>query len=69
MKELPIDDQKKKRKELVMKKFVPQECAICMCALGHEPWDQEVLTGSVFKTPCKHVFHKTCLKDWLEHKH
>lgn len=36
---------------------VPNQCAICL----------ENMTRSLRGTPCKHIFHGSCLKDWRQH--
>jgi hypothetical protein len=68
MKEMSKADQKEMRKELVLEKINYQECVICLEPLSQLPGDPETVTGSIFRTPCNHMFHKKCLKDWMVEK-
>jgi len=51
-------------------------CSICMDNLGHDSSClktpmlkiDENSVIQVMKTPCKHIFHEKCLKDWMDIK-
>ena len=63
MLDLPKDDFKEMKKENVIDRVRQLECSICMESLGHFPNQPDATTDSVFRTPCKHNFHKECLKN------
>ena len=63
---LPTKDLLQMKKEIVIEKLKSQECVICMEELNFEPAQEDkIVLGYAFKTPCKHLFHKKCLKDWM----
>mmetsp|Transcript_46970 Transcript_46970/g.69548 ORF Transcript_46970/g.69548 Transcript_46970/m.69548 type:complete len:541 (+) Transcript_46970:38-1660(+) len=47
---------------------IPKECCICMSELtrGSDNNEGDLNTDGAVKTRCGHVFHKACLKTWLE---
>lgn len=55
--------------------LIGKDCCICLVELSTEPEIQEdssnlkpVKTSHALETPCKHLFHETCLKKWMDQK-
>ncbi|CAD8047632.1 unnamed protein product [Paramecium sonneborni] len=50
-----------------------EECAICLTSLSDDPFDTQDLTEKLIikqamLTPCKHWFHPSCLRSWIDIK-
>lgn len=50
-------------------KFAGEICPICFTALSCDPVTGKAVANQDFLlTPCKHSFHSSCLKSWMERK-
>ncbi|CAD8139736.1 unnamed protein product [Paramecium octaurelia] len=50
-----------------------EECAICLTSLMDDPFDTEAPTQKLvikqaMQTPCRHWFHPSCLRSWIDIK-
>lgn len=50
--------------------FEGKDCSICLLslALGLQEGNQGKLIEQVIETPCGHLFHNPCLKEWMDNK-
>lgn len=46
----------------IPEKLIDSDCAVCMMSVNG-------VDAEHMLTPCNHLFHRDCLKQWLEHKH